>query len=100
VVPVVMMMPAHFRRQLLFGILLHHRRSARVDQRHSLCTLEWSRDHKQRADSRKTHRFKTPGSYTLHSSSSSQAISRQRHAAVLLPATARRNADGILGKVT
>ncbi len=44
--PVVMMMPAHFRGQLLSRILLHRRRSAGVDQRSSLCALERSRDQK------------------------------------------------------
>jgi hypothetical protein len=53
--PVMMMpVPAHFGRHLLPGILLHRRRSARIDQRNSPCALDWSRHHKHRADSRKT----------------------------------------------
>ena len=58
-VVVVMPMPAHFRGHLLFGILLHRRRSARIDQRYRLRALDWSRHHKQCADSRKTQNFRS-----------------------------------------
>jgi hypothetical protein len=55
----VMMMPTHFRRHLLFAVLLQRRRSARIDQRHRLCTFDGSRDQKQRADSRKAQNFRS-----------------------------------------
>jgi hypothetical protein len=68
--PVMMMpVPVHLGRHLLPGILLHRRRSARIDQRNSLSALDWSRDQKHCADSRKTQ-----SSRSDHSSSSSHAI--------------------------
>jgi len=57
--PVMVMTPMHFRGHLLFGILLHRRRSARIDQRYRLRALDWSRHHKQCADSRKTQNFRS-----------------------------------------
>jgi hypothetical protein len=56
---VMMPMPAHVRPRLLFGILLHGRRSARIDQRHRPRALDWNCDHKHRADSRKTQNFRS-----------------------------------------
>jgi hypothetical protein len=77
--PVVMMMPAHFSGRLLFGILLHRRRSSWIDQRYSLCAIERSRNHKECADSRNTQNSRSD-----HPNSSSPAI----HAsAVRLPST-------------
>jgi hypothetical protein len=68
--PVMMMsVPPHLGGRLLPGILLHRRRSARIDQRYSLCALERSRDHKQCADS-----CKTQNSRSDHPNSSSHAI--------------------------
>jgi hypothetical protein len=68
--PVMMMpVPAHFGRHLLPGILLHRRRSARIDQRNSFCALDWSRDQEHCADGRKTQ-----SSRSDHSNSSSHAI--------------------------
>jgi len=65
----VMPVPAYLGGHLLPGILLHRRRSARIDQRYCLCALEWSRDHKQRTNSRKTQ-----NSLSDHSISSTDAI--------------------------
>lgn len=83
--PVMMMpVPAHFGGRLLLGILLHRRRSARIDQRHCLRALDRSRDHKQCAGG-----CKTQGSHSLHSHSSSPTI----HAsAVWLPSTRQQPA--------
>jgi len=68
--PMMMMpVPAHFGRHLLPGILLHSRRSARIDQRNSLCALDWSRDQKHCTDSHKTQ-----SSRSDHSDFSSHAI--------------------------
>lgn len=84
--PVMMMpVPAHIGRHLLPGILLHRRRSARIDQRNSLSALDWSRDQKHCADSRKTQ-----SSRSDHSDSSSHAIHVR---AVPLPSLATARCD-------
>jgi len=84
--PVMMMpVPAHLGRHMLPGILLHRRRSARIDQRNSLSALDWSRDQKHCADSRKTQ-----SSRSDHSDSSSHAIHVR---AVPLPSLATARCD-------
>jgi hypothetical protein len=79
--------PTHFRGEL-FRVLLHRRRSARIDQRYRLRALDRSDDNKQGADGRKAQNFRS-----VHQHSPS-VISRQRRAAALVQLP-RRDTDEI-----
>jgi hypothetical protein len=93
-VPVMMPMPTHLGGRQL-RILLHRCSSAWIDQRHRLRASDWSCHDENRADSRQAQNFRS-----VHSSSPSQGISRQRRAAApVATASPRRREESRVGDV-
>jgi hypothetical protein len=92
--PMMMPMPTHLGGRQL-RILLHRCSSARIDQRHRLRTSDRSCHDEKRADSRQAQNFRS-----VHSSSPSQGISRQRRAvAPVATAATRRRKESREGDV-